>query len=84
MHSRRAKELAKSLIPDIDGAIAGVSRPIEDRHSAAASALITVARLAGGLCINVARIADALDDLADHFTAERAPEEPCEPSDAGV
>lgn len=74
--TRRASDLAKSLIVDIDEAVCRVSRPVEDRHSAAASAVILAARLAGGLCVNVARIADALDDLADHFTTEKSDEPP--------
>lgn len=74
MKRRRASDLAKSLIVDIDEAICGVSRPVEDRHSAAASAAILAARLAGGLCVNIARIADALDDIADHLTTEKSDE----------
>jgi len=72
MKSRRANDLAKSLIIDIDGALAGVSRPLEDRHSAAASALILGARLLGGACVNLARIAGALEEIADNT---RPPEE---------
>jgi hypothetical protein len=64
---RRARELAKSLIPDIDGVLAGEHRPIEDRHSAGASAIITATRLFGGLCVNMARIAAALEDIADEM-----------------
>lgn len=66
MDRRRTKALAKSLIVDIDGVLAGVHRPVEDRHSAAASALILTARLIGGACVNLARIADALEDIADN------------------
>lgn len=66
MDRRRTKALAKSLIVDIDEAICGVHRPVEDRHSAAASALILAARLIGGACVNLARIADALEDIADN------------------
>ena len=69
MVTRRARDRAKSLIVDIDGAIARISRPVEGRHSAAASAIITAARLAGGLCQNVARIAAALEEIADAMPA---------------
>lgn len=65
MDRKRAKALAKSLIVDIDGVLAGEHRPIEDRHSAAASAAILTARLLGGVCVNIARIAAALEDIAD-------------------
>jgi hypothetical protein len=75
MNRRRARELGKSLIVDLDGALAAVNRPMEERHSALASALITGARLLTGIAVNHARIADALDDLADHVTAEPAPAE---------
>lgn len=73
MDRKRAKQLGKSLIVDLDGVMAAVTRPPEERHSAAASAAITVARLFGGLCINFARIADALDDLADHICKNAEP-----------
>lgn len=65
MKADRARALAKSILVDIDGALANDQRPIEDRHSAAASALILAARLLGGACVNLARIADAMEDIAD-------------------
>lgn len=68
MKPRRARELAKALLPDIDGMLAGETRTLEDRHSAGASALLLATRLFGGVCINIARIADALDDIAYHMT----------------
>lgn len=73
MKPRRANDLAKSIIVDLDGALSGQARPIEDRHSAAASAAITAARLLGGLCVNMARIAGALEDIADKYCAVDEP-----------
>lgn len=65
MKTKEARGLAKSIIVDIDGAIAGDPSKPEDRHSAAASAAILAARLLGGVCVNLARIAQALEDIAD-------------------
>ena len=65
MKTKEARGLAKSIISDIDGALAGDPRHPEDRHSAAVSGAILAARLLGGLCVNVARIAQALEDIAD-------------------
>lgn len=70
MNRKRARDLGKSLIVDLDGALASVNRPIEERHSAAASALITAARLLGGMAVNHARIADALDYIADQMAPD--------------
>lgn len=61
MRVRTAHGVAKSLLVDVDAVISGVTRPIEERHTAAASAAILVTRLFCGVCINIARIADALD-----------------------
>lgn len=74
MRRKRANDLGKSLIVDLDAVFAAVTRPEEERHTAAASAAITAARLLGGLCVNIARIADSLDDIADRY-CER-PDEP--------
>lgn len=68
MNRKRARELGKGLIIDLDGVLAAHTRPIEERHTAFASALITAARIAAGAAVNLARIADALDDMADHVT----------------
>lgn len=65
MRAKRASDLVKGIIVDLDGALAGETRGIEDRHSAAASALILGARLLGGACINIARIAAAAERIAD-------------------
>lgn len=69
MKTKEARGLAKSIIVDIDGALAGDARPPEDRHSAAASALILGARLLGGVAVNMARIAYALERIADNTDA---------------
>lgn len=74
MKSKEARRLAESLIVDLDGVIAGQTRPIEERHNAAASAAILATRLIGGMAINLARIAYALERIADNT-------EPEDPSD---
>lgn len=61
MEVKTAHEVAKSLLIDVDGVLAGETRPIEDRHSAASSAAMLTVRLFTGVCINMARIADSLD-----------------------
>jgi hypothetical protein len=48
---------------DVDAIICGEQRPIEDRHSAAASAAILTVRLFAGVCINIARIANSLEKI---------------------
>lgn len=58
---KTARDVAKSLLVDVDAIICGEQRPEEDRHTAQASAAVLVVRLFGGICINIARIADALD-----------------------
>lgn len=70
MKTREARALAQSIIVDIDGAICNTPRDPEDRHSAAASAAILAARLMGGMAINLARIANALEIIADNTTPE--------------
>lgn len=70
MKAKRASDLVKSLIVDIDGVVAHHDRPIEDRHSAAASALILATRLLGGACINLARMAAAAERIADNLEYE--------------
>lgn len=61
MKMKTARDVAKSLLIDVDAIICGEQRPVEERHSAAASAAVLAVRLFGGICINIARIADALD-----------------------
>ncbi len=65
MKAKRASDLVKGLIVDVDGAIAGDPRDEAARHSAAASAAILAVRLLGGACINLARIAAAAERIAD-------------------
>lgn len=65
MKVKIARDLAKGLVVDLDGAVAGLET--EDRHTSAASAMIVGARLFAGLCVNFARIADALEDIADQM-----------------
>lgn len=75
MKAKRASDLVRSLIVDIDGVIAHQDRPIEERHSAAASAAILFTRLLGGACINLARMAAAAERIADNleYESEEAP-----------
>jgi hypothetical protein len=61
MKVKTAHGVAKSLLIDVDNVICGVTRPPEERHSAMASAAVLTVRLFCGVCINMARIADALD-----------------------
>lgn len=61
MKVKTARDVAKSLLVDVDAIICGQHRPEEERHTAEASAIILGVRLLGGICINIARIADALD-----------------------
>lgn len=75
MKTKEARGLAKSIIVDLDGAIAGDPKDEMARHSAAASAAILAARLLGGIAINVARIAAALEDIADTIDPEDQGEE---------
>ena len=77
MKTKEARLLAKGIIVDLDGALAGDTRGIEDRHTAAASAMILGARLLGGLCVNIARIANAVEVIADNTY----PDEEEEPDD---
>lgn len=86
MKAARASDLVKSLIVDIDGVIAHQDRPIEERHSAAASAAILATRLLGGACINLARIAAAAERIAntleDQADVNEAPPGDAEARDA--
>lgn len=72
MKVKTARDVAKSLLVDVDAIICGEKRPIEERHTAEASAAILAVRLLGGLCINIARIADALDKRDDTNTGEES------------
>jgi hypothetical protein len=84
MRAKRASDLAKGLIVDVDGAIAGDPRDPAARHSAAASAAILATRLFGGLCINLARIAAAAERIADTMEDEsEAPKREDGPEDRG-
>lgn len=74
MKAKRASDLVKGLIVDVDGAIAGDPRDEAARHSAAASAAMLATRLLGGACINLARIAAAAERIASAM--EHEPEAP--------
>jgi hypothetical protein len=76
MKTKEARSLAQGIIVDLDGAIAGDPRDEEARHSAAASAAILGARLLGGMAINMARIAYALERIADNTEPEDPEDEP--------
>jgi hypothetical protein len=62
MKAKTARELAKSLIVDLDGVLANAE---PERHTSEASAIILAARLLGGISVNLARIADALEVISD-------------------
>jgi len=69
--TKEARDLAKSIIVDLDEAMAqGGDRGVEARHSALASAAILATRLIGGIAINSSRIAKALEDIADKMYEE--------------
>jgi hypothetical protein len=70
MKSKDVRALVREIIVDLDNTLAGDKRPEEDRHSAAASALILTARLLGGVAVNQARIAFALERIADNTEPE--------------
>lgn len=74
MKARKVAELAKGLLVDVDGAIAGDPRDEAARHSAAASAAILATRLLGSIAINIARIADSLEGIEAGMETE---DEPC-------
>lgn len=65
MKVKTTHAVAKSLLIDVDAILCGEQRPIEERHSAAASAIILATRMACGVCINLARIADSLDKAGE-------------------
>lgn len=75
MKTKEARGLAKSLIVDLDGVIAGDPKDEMARHSAAASAAILATRLIGGIAVNIARIAGALEEIADAMEPEDEGEE---------
>lgn len=63
MKARKVADLAKGLLVDVDGAIAGDPRDPAARHSAAASAAILATRMFSSIAINIARIADSLERI---------------------
>lgn len=75
MKTKEARSLVRGLIVDLDGAICNTPRDPDDRHSAAASAAILATRLLGGVAINVARIAFALERIADNTEPEDQPDD---------
>lgn len=70
MKTKDARALARSLLVDIDGVIAGDPRDEAARHSAAASAAVLSARLIAGMAVNLARIAYACERIADNMEPE--------------
>jgi len=74
MRVKEARSLAKAIVVDMDGALAGDPRQPEDRHSAAVSATMLATRLFGGFFVNVARIAQALEDIADSMEDQDEPD----------
>ena len=70
MKTKEARGLAASILIDVDAIITGTPRDEMERHTAAASAAVLATRLIGGLAINVARIAAALEEIADNTAPE--------------
>jgi len=61
---KRAGDLVKGIIVDLDAALASNGREaLGERHSALASAMMLGVRLLGGVAINTARIATALEKI---------------------
>ncbi len=65
MSPKRASDLVKGIIVDLDAALASNGREaLDERHSALASAMMLATRLLGGTAINLARIATAAERIA--------------------
>lgn len=75
MKTKQARALAESLLVDVDGAIAGHPSDPEARHSAGASAAILATRLLGGIAVNLARIAYALEGIEINTRPEEEDDE---------
>lgn len=64
MSPRRASDLVKGIIVDLDAALASNGKEaLDERHSALASAMMLGTRLLGGMAVNSARIATALEKI---------------------
>ncbi len=63
MKTKEVRGLAAELLVDIDGVIAGHPSDPAARHTSAASAVILATRLIGGIAVNIARIAYALEGI---------------------
>lgn len=64
MSPKRATDLVKGIIVDLDAALASNGKEaLDERHSALASAMMLGTRLIGGMAINMARIATALEKM---------------------
>lgn len=78
MSPKRASDLVKGIIVDLDAALASNGREaLDERHSALASAMMLATRLMGGTAINKARIATALEKMEarhEHEAAHRDPD----------
>lgn len=74
MRTKEAKGLAASILIDVDAIITGTPRDEMERHTAAASAAVLATRLLGGMAVNFARIATALEDIADMMAPEEETE----------
>jgi predicted HAD superfamily phosphohydrolase YqeG len=60
----RARDLVKGIIVDLDNALASNGKEaLDERHSALASAMMLGVRLVGGIAVNSARIATALEKI---------------------
>ena len=71
MSPKRATDLVKGIIVDLDNALASNGREaLPERHSALASAGMLAMRLVGGMSINLARIATSLERMERHLEAQ--------------
>lgn len=61
---KRATDLVKNIVVDLDAALASNGKDnLDERHSALASAMMLGVRLLGGATINLARIATVMERI---------------------
>lgn len=75
MSPARASDLVKGIIVDLDAALASNGKEmLDERHSALASAGMLTMRLVGGMAINLARIATAMERIEKKMEDHNADE----------
>jgi hypothetical protein len=71
MSPKRATDLVKGIVVDLDAALASNGKDnLDERHSALASAMMLGVRLFGGATINLARIAGAMERIDKRMEAD--------------